>query len=99
MKKISVRPTRHLSLEFEDGVKKDLKFNSYTMMLLDEEFEDGCLVILVKAIKKPYQEGSKIVYAGLKTCDEKVTFEEAKGIVTLKTIQYLQPKILGILSN
>lgn len=76
----NVRPTKSITLEFEDGVKKELKFNTYTMFLLDEEFEDGSMVLLVKAIKKPYLEGSKIIYAGLKTCDEEITYEEAKKI-------------------
>ena len=83
MKKINVRPTQTLTLGFEDGIKKELKFNAYTMMLLDEEFEDGSMVIIVKAIKKPYLEGSKVVYVGLKACDETVTYEEAKKITTM----------------
>ena len=78
----NVRPTQTITLEFEDGIKKELKFNTYTMFLLDEEFGDGSMVLLVKAIKKPYLDGSKIIYAGLKACDETVTYEEAKKITT-----------------
>lgn len=86
MKKINVRPTQTLTLEFEDGIKKELKFNAYTMLILDEEFEDGSLAILVKAIKKPYLDGSKVIYAGLKACGETVTYEEAKKITTMLDI-------------
>lgn len=86
MKKINVRPTQSIILEFEDGVKKELKFNAYTMLILDEEFEDGSMVLLVKAIKKPYLDGSKVIYAGLKSCDENVTYDEAKKITTMLDI-------------
>lgn len=78
----NIRPAQTLTLEFEDGIKKDLKFDARTIFTLDEEFEDGSMVILVSAIKKPYLHGSKIVYAGLKACDEDVTYEEAKKITT-----------------
>lgn len=94
MKKINVRPTQSITLEFEDGIKKELKFNAYTMLILDEEFEDGSMTILVKAIKKPYLDGSKIIYAGLKSCDETTTYEEAKKITTMLDI----PTILEIIT-
>lgn len=79
----NIRPTQTLELEFEDGIIKQLKFNVYTIMLLDEEFEDGSMGVLIKAIKKPYLEGSKIIYAGLKSCDETMTYEKAKEITTM----------------
>lgn len=83
-KKISnIKPTQTITLEFEDGIEKELKFNAYTIFTLDEEFEDGSLPLLVKAIKKPYLDGSKIIYAGLKACDETITYEEAKKITTM----------------
>lgn len=83
-RKISnIRPTQTITLEFEDGIEKELKFNAYTIFILDEEFEDGSLPLLVKAIKKPYLDGSKIIYAGLKACDETITYEEAKKITTM----------------
>lgn len=86
-RKISnIKPTQTLTLEFEDGIEKELKFNAYTMLILDEEFEDGSMVIIVKAIKKPYLEGSKVIYAGLKACDETVTYEEAKKVTTMLDI-------------
>ncbi len=78
----NIRPTKSLTLEFEDGIEKELKFNAYTIFILDEEFEDGSLPILLKAIKKPYLDGSKVIYAGLKACDETMTYEEAKSITT-----------------
>lgn len=83
----NVRPTQTLTLEFEDEISMDLKFNAYTIMLLDEEFEDGSIGILYKAIKKPYAEGSKVVYAGLKSCNEDITYEEARNITTMLDMQ------------
>lgn len=82
-KKISnIKPAKTLTLEFEDGVIKELKFNAYTMFILDEEFEEGSMNLLVQSIKKPYLHGSKIIYAGLKCCNDDVTYEEAKQITT-----------------
>ena len=78
----NIRPTQTLTLEFEDETTKELKFNANTIMLLDAEFEDGSMGILIKSIKKPYLEGSKIVYVGLKSCDEDMTYEIAKQITT-----------------
>lgn len=83
-RKISnIRPTQTITLEFEDGIEKELKFNACTIFILDEEFEDGSLPLLVKAIKKPYLDGSKIIYAGLKACDKTITYEEAKKITAM----------------
>lgn len=79
----NIRPAQIFTLEFEDEVKKVLKFDARTIFILDEEFEDGSMVILVKAIKKPYLDGSKVIYAGLKACDEDMTYEEAKKITTM----------------
>lgn len=83
-RKISnIRPARTMDLEFEDGIVKKLKFNTYTIFILDQEFEEGSMPILINSIKKPYAEGSKVVYAGLKAIDEEITYEEAKKITTL----------------
>lgn len=82
-KKVSnIRPAKTLTLEFEDGVTKELKFNTYTMLILDEEFEEGSMNLLVQSIKKPYLHGSKIIYAGLKACNDDITYAEAKEIAT-----------------
>lgn len=83
-KKISnIRPTKTITLEFEDGIEKELKYNAHAIYILDEEFEDGSLPILVKSIKKPYLDGSKVIYAGLKACDAEMTYEKAKEITTM----------------
>lgn len=81
-KKISnTRPIQTLSLEFEDGVTKELKFCNYTLLILDEEFEEGSLNIVINALKKPYANGSKLLYAGMKSIDENITLEDAKRII------------------
>lgn len=86
-RKISnIKPAKTLTLEFEDGVLKELKFNTNTIFILDQEFEEGSMPILINSIKKPYAEGSKVIYAGLKSADEEVTYEEAMKITTLLDI-------------
>lgn len=87
MKKINVKPAKTITLEFEDGIKKELKFNAYSMMILDDEFEEGSLKTLAGVIKKPFANGAKIIYSGMKAVDENVTLEEAKNITANLSIE------------
>lgn len=80
-KKIVTRPIQTLSLEFEDGKTKDLKFTNYTVAILDEEFEEGSMNIIFNSFKKPYLYGTRIIYAGMKTVDETVKFDDVKRLV------------------
>lgn len=87
MKKINIKPVKAITLEFEDGVKKELKFNAYSMMILDDEFEEGSLKTLAGVVKKPFANGAKIIYSGMKAIDENVTLEEAKNITANLSIE------------
>lgn len=87
MKKINVKPAKTITLEFEDGVKKELKFNAYSMMILDDEFEEGSLKILAGVVTKPFANGARIIYSGMKALDENVTLEEAKKITANLSIE------------
>lgn len=78
---ITTKPVKPLTLEFEDGKTKDLKFTNYTVAILDEEFEEGSMSIIFNSFKKPYQNGCKLIYAGMKTVDETVKFDDVKRIV------------------
>lgn len=98
-RKISnIKPAKTLSLEFENGTVKNLKFNTYTMFILDQEFEEGSMSILINSIKKPYAEGSKVVYAGLKAVDEEITYDEAKKITTMLDVNTII-EIVGMASD
>lgn len=99
---ITTKPVKPLTLEFEDGVKKEVKFCNYTLMLLDEEFEEGSLNIILNALKKPYANGSKLIYAGMKAIDDTVTLEDVKKIVVgmdintlIEIIQFAYENLYG----
>lgn len=79
MKKINVKPVETLGLEFEDGSIKECKFTAHALMLLEEEF-DGFQNAFTEAKEKPFSAGSKLLYVGLKTCNENTTFEEAREL-------------------
>ncbi|MGD9700673.1 hypothetical protein [Acinetobacter sp.] len=78
-KRINVKPAEILKIEFEDGTSRDCKFTAYAMMILDEEFE-GFQQVFRSAEKKPFSAGAKLLYAGMKACDDTVTYDEAKKI-------------------
>lgn len=80
--KINTRPIKTLKLEFDDGIIREVKFSNYAIMLLDEEFEEGSMKILANAFFKPFLNGAKLLYAGMKACDENVTYDEAKKIAS-----------------
>jgi hypothetical protein len=80
-KKINVKPIETLTIEFEDGESKQAKFSAYAMMILDDEFE-GFKKLFESAKEKPFSCGAKLLYAGLKACDEDITIDKAKAIVT-----------------
>ncbi len=80
-KKINVKPIERLTLEFADGDTRDAKFSAYAMMVLDDEF-GGFKNLFEQAKEKPFLCGAKLLYAGMKSCDESMTIEFAKKITT-----------------
>ena len=79
MKKINVKQVETIQIAFEDGVTKNCKFSAYTMGILEEEF-GGFEKVFRGAQLKPFSNGAKLLYAGMKSCDEEVTLDEAKQI-------------------
>lgn len=80
-KKIRVKPIEKIQLEFVDGTTKDIVFSAAAVAILDEEF-DGVLNLVKNVSSKPYEIGSKIIYAGMKVCDENVTLDDVKALST-----------------
>lgn len=100
--KVNTLPVEDITLEFEDGVTKDIRICNYMFALIDQEFEDGCTKTLFSSIKKPYEYGSRLVYAGLKAADQSVTIEQAQMITSklpMIVIQTLASKALELYSN
>jgi glutamate 5-kinase len=86
MKKISTKPIETLAIEFVDGTVKELKFSAYAMMVLDEEFE-GFIAIAKEAKTKPFINGAKLLYVGVKAVDEKFTYNDAKRLVVNMSVE------------
>ncbi|SDL20689.1 hypothetical protein [Natronincola ferrireducens] len=78
-RKISVKPVERIELEFADGTKKDILFSAASVATLDEEF-DGALKVVSKIQTQPYETGAKIIYAGMKVCDDSITLDEVKAL-------------------
>lgn len=79
-KRIVVKPTEPLEIEFSDGTVKEAIFTVEAFMLMQEEFGD--LSTLAKEeSNKPYDLASKILYCGMKILDNDVKYEEVKSIV------------------
>ena len=85
-KKINVKPIEVIALEFEDGVQKNCKFSAKAMMILDDEFE-GFKKTFSDAKEKPFSAGAKLLYAGLKVCDEDITFDAAQKIAVNLSVE------------
>lgn len=79
MRKVIVKPIEKIELEFTDGVTKELLFSAKSVAILDEEF-GGALKLMMKIQTNPYEVGAKIIYAGMKTCDSNITFEEVESL-------------------
>lgn len=79
--KINVKPIETLKIEFEDGQVHKCRFSAYAMMVLDDEF-DGFQKVFNESEEKPFSAGAKLLYAGMKACDEDVDLDYAKTIIT-----------------
>lgn len=84
--KIEVKPIETLKLEFEDGVTHNCKFSAYAMMVLDEEFE-GFQEVFKQSQDKPFKAGAKLLYAGMKSCNEDVDIEYSRRVISHLSIQ------------
>ena len=78
-KRVIMKDVEKIELQFKDGTIKEMLFNSKSVAVLDEEFE-GVFKVIAKIQDKPYEVGSKVIYAGLKVCDGNITFEEVKAL-------------------
>ncbi|WP_315122341.1 hypothetical protein [uncultured Clostridium sp.] len=78
-KRIVMKDVEKIELEFADKTVKEILFNSRSVAVMDEEFE-GVFKVMAKIHSHPYEVGSKVVYAGMKVCDEDITFEEVKAL-------------------
>jgi len=89
MKKIiKTKPIEKIVLEFENtNDNVELLYNNFAFATLDEEFENGSISILLNSFKKPYGEGWKVIYAGMKAIDNSVTHQKAKNIIS--SIEYM----------
>jgi len=86
MSKINVKPLETLTLEFQDGKTWQAKFSAYAMMILDDEF-DGFKSLFESAKEKPFSCGAKLLYAGMKACDEDITLDICKKIITNMSVE------------
>jgi hypothetical protein len=86
LKKINVKPVETLGIEFEDGTIKKCRYTAYAMMLLEEEFE-GFKKAFDEAKEKPFAAGAKLLYVGMKVCDENITFDKAKQMACKMSIE------------
>ncbi|WP_053957166.1 hypothetical protein [Inediibacterium massiliense] len=99
--KVKTMPIENITLEFEDGVTRSIKFCNYAFAILDEEFEEGSIKILVNAIMKPYKFGAMLLYGGMKSIDNNITLKEAEEITTklpYESIKTIIEKALKVFS-
>lgn len=80
-KKIIFEPIETIELEFNDNVTKKLLFNTKAVKIIESEFEGGVFGVSREVYNKPYESGAKIVYAGMKVCDDNITFDEVKALI------------------
>ena len=85
MRKIKTKPIETIGIELEDEVVKECKFSALAMAYLDEEFE-GFTAIFKDAQNRPFKNGSKLLYCGLKVCNPDVTMEEARALISNMSI-------------
>lgn len=79
-KKFAVTPIEPLILEFPDGKTMEAIFTIDTMMMISEEFGD--LTIISQEYKhKPYDLATKLLYCGLITMGNEITYDEVQAIV------------------
>ena len=91
MRKINTKPIERLTIDFNDDegnliFSKTLKYSSYAMMVLDEEFE-GYIQIAQDAKTKPFLAGAKIIYAGIKATEPDFSFDEAKRLIVSMSLE------------
>jgi hypothetical protein len=75
-KVVNTKPNESIGFELEDGVIKECKICSLAFAILDEEFQEGCVKILMQSFNKPYINVPKIIYAGIKVCDDDINYEQ-----------------------
>lgn len=83
---INVKPIKTLGIKFEDNKTYSCKFSAYAMLVLDEEF-GGFQKVFEEVQVKPFLGGAKLLYAGMRACNEDVDFEYAKKLITHLSIE------------
>lgn len=80
MKTFRTRPIETIALELESGELIEMQFPSEAIMIMDTEL-GGMTSIVQEAKQKPSLACAKFIYAGMKVCNKKVTYGDAKKMV------------------
>lgn len=81
VKKINVKPVDYLEFAFPDNTVRRAKFTTYAFATLQDEF--GSLAkILEDGKNKPFETTAILLYAGMKACDQSVTYDQVREMVS-----------------